>query len=458
MNGLPKPILGEINALTIATPDLERSLAFYQRLGLAEVMRAEWPFPWIQVSDGALLIMLRKDPVPYLALTYYVKHIDKVVAALEKKGVAFEVKAKKTDMLKRYLLRSPDGLPITLVSMVDGFKLPPGPSMLHMPPADYFNPEKYVNKTCGLFGELAHPVKDLEQSLAYWTLLGFTAVSKFTAPYPWAIITDGLSAVGLHQTDHFQGAAITFFAADMGEKINKLKQAGLTDYTVKGPADIIVATPEQQQVFLFSMGGPKEQTKREPHVVAQPVIETKRLLLKELNPDTMKELFTMCTDEEIMAHLGLNTPEELETERYKFTNGLTTYRTSYKRWVLVEKATGKTIGSGGFHNWYDMHKRAELGYAMTDEAAKGKGYMTEAVAAFLKTGFEDMRLNRIEAFVGPHNPPSLKIVGGFGFVQEGILRQHFCKNGVMEDSICFSLLASEYEAARKKWKNAVNSD
>ncbi len=146
MKGLPTSILGEVTALTIATPDLAISSAFYQKLGFAEVMRADWPFPWIQVSDGVLLIMLRKDPNPYLALTYYVKNIDKVTASLEKKGITFSQKPKKTDPLKRYLLQSPDGLNVSLVSIVDGFKQPPGPGMLQMPQQDYFNPEKYVNK------------------------------------------------------------------------------------------------------------------------------------------------------------------------------------------------------------------------------------------------------------------------------------------------------------------------
>ena len=215
MKALPKPILGEITAFTITTPDLEKSLAFYQKLGYTEVFRADYPFPWIQVTDGVVLIMLRQDPKPYMALTYYVKNIDKVVADLDKKGVPFASRAKPKDMLKRYLITTPDGLNVSLVSIVEGFSQPKGPGMLAMKPEDYANPEKYVNKTCGLFGELAHPVKDLEKSLEFWSLLGFAAVSKFTSPYPWAIVSDGLSIVGLHQTTHFTEPAITYFAADM---------------------------------------------------------------------------------------------------------------------------------------------------------------------------------------------------------------------------------------------------
>ena len=254
MDNLPKPMLGEITAITIASPDLEKSLQYYQKLGFAEVMRFDFPFPWIQVTDGQLLMMLRLDQNPYIALTYYVKDIDQVISTLEQAGIEFAQRPKPADMVKRYLIHSPDGLNVSLVSIVDGFAQPPGPTMLTMQQSDYFNPEKYANKTCGMFGEFAHPVKDLDASLLFWEKLGFKALSKMSAPYPWAILSDGLAVVGVHQTDKFDYPAITFFAADMKSKIGKLKEDGLSNFTESGPANIVLTTPEEQHINLFSMG------------------------------------------------------------------------------------------------------------------------------------------------------------------------------------------------------------
>jgi predicted lactoylglutathione lyase len=173
---------------------------------------------------------------------------------LESKDISFAQKPKAADMVKRYLFRSPDGLNISLVSLMDGFTQPAGPTMLRMEQSDYFNPDKYVNKACGMFGEFAHPVADLDASLAFWEKLGFTFASKFTAPYPWAIISDGLAIVGLHETRSFDYPAITFFAADMKEKVEKLKAEGM-EYTERGGASsVVVETPEKQHVFLFKMG------------------------------------------------------------------------------------------------------------------------------------------------------------------------------------------------------------
>src|SRR5882757_2089154 len=103
MRNLPTPKLGNVSAITIATPNLETSLAFYEKLGFKESARADMPFPWIQITDGALLIMLRRQDEPYIALTYYVKDIDATVAELEADGIVFAVKPNANDMVKHCL-------------------------------------------------------------------------------------------------------------------------------------------------------------------------------------------------------------------------------------------------------------------------------------------------------------------------------------------------------------------
>src|ERR1700755_2493095 len=106
---LPKPKLGDVTAITISTPELEPSLKYWQQLGFAEFQRADFPFPWIQVTDGALLIMLRQDATPYIALTYYVKDMEAVVKDLQQAGVPVTDMPTPNAMIKRYRIQSPDG-------------------------------------------------------------------------------------------------------------------------------------------------------------------------------------------------------------------------------------------------------------------------------------------------------------------------------------------------------------
>lgn len=181
------------------------------------------------------------------------------------------------------------------------------------------------------------------------------------------------------------------------------------------------------------------------------IIETPRLLLKELTPELYDYIFDNWNDEQIMTYLGNPTREDYELEKQKYTKGLTSFYLSFKSFMIVEKGSNKIIGRIGYHTWKAVHERAEIGYGLYYEDAKQKGYMKEAMKAVLVYGFEQMKLNRVEAFASPFNEPSIRLIEKYGFTKEGLLRQHYGRNGVTEDSAVYGLLKSEYESIKHNW-------
>ncbi|MGH2666178.1 GNAT family N-acetyltransferase [Flavobacterium sp.] len=175
------------------------------------------------------------------------------------------------------------------------------------------------------------------------------------------------------------------------------------------------------------------------------VLTTKRLFLKKLTPEVFTYLFENCSEAEIKSQLGLTSDAEFIKEKMKHQGGYVTYDRTILSFLLVLKENNETIGRCGYHNLYSDHAKAELGYALTKEENKGKGYMSEAVSKILEYGFTNMGLNRIEAGVGPSNKASLNIIRKFGFTQEGYLRQHFVRDGEIQDTLLFSLLEEEYK-------------
>ncbi|RYD54709.1 MAG: N-acetyltransferase [Sphingobacteriales bacterium] len=181
-----------------------------------------------------------------------------------------------------------------------------------------------------------------------------------------------------------------------------------------------------------------------PAHIPQIILQTKRLILKEVNQEIIDYVFTQWNDEDIMRYMGLLTVEQLAVDKEKQQGGYTTYRIKLKGFLFILKETNEVIGAAHYHTWQPLHSKAEIGYAIYIEEYKNKGYMKEGVKAMLDFGFTEMGLNRVEALIGSTNEPSLKLVKSFGFVQEGIMRDHYCKDGVVQDSICFSLLKREY--------------
>jgi [ribosomal protein S5]-alanine N-acetyltransferase len=181
------------------------------------------------------------------------------------------------------------------------------------------------------------------------------------------------------------------------------------------------------------------------------VLETDRLYLSELSPAVYNYLFTTCSDEEIIAYLGLKDKEELAEEKNKFSLGMTTYFHSFRNFRMIEKTTSTVLGRCGYHTWIVTHRRAEVGYALLDDSYKQKGYMTEALGPILAYGFEEMGLRRIEALVAAYNTPSVMLIKRYGFTQEGVAREHYVVNGVNEDSVVFSILRPEYDQLKDSW-------
>ena len=180
------------------------------------------------------------------------------------------------------------------------------------------------------------------------------------------------------------------------------------------------------------------------------IISTQRLILRKIDEPTLQYIYQDYSIDEQMKFLGLSSIEALQNEKSKFDKGLSTFNKHFLYFQLLDKISKKIIGWCGYHTWYIEHQRAEIGYGLFDDDFKNKGLMSEAMEVVLKYGFTQMDLNRVEAFIGPENVPSLKLVQKFGFVKEGQLRQHYFKNDRMEDSVVFGLL-------KEKYKNTSNN-
>lgn len=174
-------------------------------------------------------------------------------------------------------------------------------------------------------------------------------------------------------------------------------------------------------------------------------IITDRLILRKLTQESFDSIYADLSQDEQLDILGLHSIEELLAEKEKYKNGLSTHNKKFLYHQLLDKKTRAIIGWCGFHTWYTDHNRAEIGYGLFDDDDKGKGIMSEAIVAIVNYGFNNMNLERIEAFVGPDNTASIKLLKRMKFKEEGLLKHHYFYNGKMDDSIVFALLKSEHQ-------------
>ena len=176
---------------------------------------------------------------------------------------------------------------------------------------------------------------------------------------------------------------------------------------------------------------------------AFPQLETRRLLLREMQPQDAEALFRVLSDEEVMRYydqLPLTKVDEarhiIERHHQRFERG------EAIRWGITLKGEDVIIGNCGFF-WEAQNRLARLAYVLA-RAYWRQGIMTEALQALLQFGFEEKDLHRIEAEVAVENIASCRTLQKLGFREEGTLRERLLVNEHFYNEKIFSLLRSEY--------------
>lgn len=81
----------------------------------------------------------------------------------------------------------------------------------------------------GRFLEVSVQAPDLLESLAFYERLGFTQATTGEAwPYPYAVVTDGRLALGLHGHELPQSPLLAFVLPDLGRRLDAIEAAGVT--------------------------------------------------------------------------------------------------------------------------------------------------------------------------------------------------------------------------------------
>ena len=114
-----------------------------------------------------------------------------------------------------------------------------------------------------------------------------------------------------------------------------------------------------------------------------------------------------------------------------------------QEFVIVERATGRSIGTIGLSNIDPRHCHAQYGILIGAIDARGKGLAFEASRLLLAYAFDKLGLQRVYLHVFANNEQALHLYRKVGFEEEGRLRQHIYKNGQFRDVVVMAILRGE---------------
>ena len=171
-----------------------------------------------------------------------------------------------------------------------------------------------------------------------------------------------------------------------------------------------------------------------------PILETERLILREMTAVDAEALFQVYCDPQWLRFWGFAADRNVLDTRTRIAHDrLANRRRVRLRWAITRRDDGQPIGSAGYYRFMPEHRRAEITYELC-HSASGRGYMTEAVRAIVRFGFEHLGLHSIEAGIDPRNHASMAVVERVGFRREGYLRQNYLFAGEFCDTILYTML------------------
>ncbi|ULO08547.1 GNAT family N-acetyltransferase [Paenibacillus sp. 19GGS1-52] len=176
-----------------------------------------------------------------------------------------------------------------------------------------------------------------------------------------------------------------------------------------------------------------------------PILETERFVLRQLTRDDSIAIFQYFSLDEVTKFYDLESFTNIEQAEELIQKWNQRFeRNQAIRWGITLKSENRVIGTCGFHGWMKNHSKAEIGYELTPQYWR-QGFMTEVLEKIIEYGFNDLGLNRIEAFVEPENRGSRKVLKKIGFSEEGTLNEYFYWGNRFVDTVIYALLKKEYK-------------
>ncbi|WP_162128191.1 GNAT family N-acetyltransferase [Flavobacterium phycosphaerae] len=173
-------------------------------------------------------------------------------------------------------------------------------------------------------------------------------------------------------------------------------------------------------------------------------LETERLVLRRIDENDVEEVFAMRGNPETMKYI----PRPLAKTREDALEHIAMIEEKIAsnvgiNWGITVKGSNKIIGIIGHYRIQLENHRAEIGYMSLPEY-NGKGYITEAIKAVVRYGFEQMNLHSIEAVIDPDNTASERVLLKNGFVKEAHILENELWEGKFWDTVIYSLLRRNF--------------
>ena len=174
------------------------------------------------------------------------------------------------------------------------------------------------------------------------------------------------------------------------------------------------------------------------------IIETERLIIRDLTLEDVDDLFEYCSNP-VMDPFITFPIHQTNYQTKSFVEYVINKNDAGKDFTvgITLKESNKVIGTIDIGNINELHHFGELAYAINPNYWN-KGYATEAAEAILDYGFQQKGLNRIFARCVLHNIGSEKVMQKIRMKYEGVQRHGLLIKGKYQDLRVYAILKGDW--------------
>jgi RimJ/RimL family protein N-acetyltransferase len=190
--------------------------------------------------------------------------------------------------------------------------------------------------------------------------------------------------------------------------------------------------------------------------IAPVTLEGRYVRLEPLTAEQTKGLAEIGLDEDLWRWIPtpVRTMEEMsayvQTALKEQANG------SALPFALIERASGRVIGSTRYGNIDRAHYRVEIGWTWVARQWQRSSINTEAKYLLLRHAFETLKCIRVELKTDSLNERSRAAILRIGAREEGTFRNHMITaSGRIRHTVYFSILDSEWPDVKARLESKL---
>ncbi|MBE7101486.1 GNAT family N-acetyltransferase [Bacillus cereus] len=177
-----------------------------------------------------------------------------------------------------------------------------------------------------------------------------------------------------------------------------------------------------------------------------PTLYTERLILRKIDMSDILHIFEYASDNKLTTYTVWDEHRSLnDTKKFIYEIMERYEKEKVAPLGIVLKEKQKLIGTCGFISYDSTIHKSEIAYTLSRKYW-GRGLATEAALAFFNYGFNELRLNSIEAGCNSENEASERLMRRLNMKYEGTIQNDLFVKGKYRDT-------KRYCISRERYRN-----